>query len=164
MNYFDKWYIPVVGEYLKLPDASRTPEGICSAIVPSLKLAEVKAALKVLVNTGMVTHDVQNNTYHRTPKDLSTDYEVSGLGLQAFHQQALNLSKHALRTIGQYEREISSLTFSVSRNLAIKIKSMIQEFEDQILFEEQFDKNKKDAVHQLNIQFFPVSKQTKDDT
>jgi uncharacterized protein (TIGR02147 family) len=67
----------------------------------------------------------------------------------------------ALDSVEPKDREVSSVCVPVSEKTMHKIKSMIQEYRQQILNLANEDRDA-DRVYQLNFQFFPLSKKVED--
>jgi len=74
-----------------------------------------------------------------------------------FHQQMIELGKESLFSASHLNREVSTISICLDSDQMQKIKMMIQEFESKVLAEEKDNKKNRD-VYQLNVQFFPVTK------
>jgi uncharacterized protein (TIGR02147 family) len=158
-NYFSRWFIPVIGEMAMLDGFVSDPTWIGETLVPAIAPENVAEALELLQQIGILSFDGKSQRYSRTGADLSTADEVGGSQVARFHREMIDLGRNSLESVPPSEREISSVTLSVSERLIQKIKTLIHEFEQEVLAEEAGE-SCKDQMYQLNVQFFPVTKKT----
>ena len=159
-NYYSHWFIPIIGELAALEGFKPDAEWISNTILPEISPKQVEECLEILTRVGVLATDPTTGKIVRTKSDLSTADEVPDQDVSRYHREIIDLGKSALSRIPRNEREISSVTISASEAVFNKIKTMIQEFENQVLLEER-EAKEKDRVCQLNIQFFPVTKKVR---
>ena len=166
LEYLSAWYHPVIREMTLLKDFNGTVGWLVDRLQMRIKPQEVHRSLHLLGQLGFVRYDSDHGTYAPIGGDLSTGDEVDGLAVVRFHQEALALSREALAQqiqIGEEaaaSQDFSALIFSVSADMAQKIKGEIQQFRKHLLALVS-QESQTEHVVQLNMQFFAVSKKKK---
>jgi len=155
-EYFQKWihtaifslldYYNFKGDYRKLADQ----------LTPKVQPKEAKESIELLEKLGMVSKD-ENGIFMHSNRMISSGANWSSVAVQRFQEETLNLALKSLLLHPKKTREINTLTVTVSREDAAAIKEMIENLRRSVvkLVEES---NKADAVYQLNLQFFPLTK------
>ena len=73
----------------------------------------------------------------------------------------LELAKHGLEEIPREDRDISSITMSMSRERFEQVRLMMQEFREQLIALARTDPHPQ-RVYQVGLQVFPLSKMPED--
>jgi uncharacterized protein (TIGR02147 family) len=89
---------------------------------------------------------------------LSTGDEVTSLNIVNYHKQVSKLAENVFDRSTREERDISALTLGINGRAFIRIKHRLQSFRKEIMAIAKGSENA-DRVFQLNLQFFPVSRQ-----
>jgi uncharacterized protein (TIGR02147 family) len=88
---------------------------------------------------------------------LSTGDQVKSVEVANFQLQTIDLAKSAISDIPSNQRDISTLTLSISEEGFKKITGILRTTRKEILKVAQNDSNE-DRVYQMNIQLFPLTK------
>jgi len=155
-RYWSHWRHAVVREVVALGRyAPKDAAAIARRIRPAATAAEVSASLELLLELGMLVTD-SDGILVRAESVLSAGENWTLEAIRGFQRQILELSIKALDGVAREEREISTVTFSVSRERFQKIRSRIQEMRAEILALVRTDPEP-DEVYHLAVELFPAT-------
>lgn len=155
MDYLEKWYHVAIRELVETKDFREDPEWISRKLKKKVSPHQVKKSLALLEKLGLLLRNKEGKILPQQ-KALSTHDEVAHLAAYRFHQSMIQQALEALKSSPAEEREISSLSLSVSKELFLEIKKRIQNFRREIHALASEEKNA-EAVYQLNLQFFNLT-------
>lgn len=156
-EYFTQPHFVVIREMVALPHFQEDPRWIAARLRRKVKGRDVEHALHVLKRLGLI---VRNDDGRLVQSDaaVTTPPEVTSFELVKFQRIMLDDAKEALLNVPQARRDISTVTVPIPLSSLPKIKQRIQAFREEILdFINQGD-DQYDAVYQLNLQLFPLTK------
>jgi uncharacterized protein (TIGR02147 family) len=159
---FSRWYYVVIREIVGLYPFYGNYKELAAMVVPAIKETEAKKAVLTLEKLGLVVKN-PDGYYEQTDAVISTGDEWKSLGIQNFQIEAADLAKHAIRNIPKRERDISTLTLSISPKTLESIRERLKQFRRELLELARTDAFA-DRVHQVNIHVFPVSRSKHGDT
>jgi uncharacterized protein (TIGR02147 family) len=156
-EYLSNWYYPVIREMIMLTDFKEDYLWIKNKLNNKVTLKQIKAALETLLNLGLIARNETGRLEQRDIAIATTD-DVRHVAAYKFHRQMLRLADDILITSDGENREISALTTSLSKKQFDNIKIRIREFEQEIM--QYVTENPKlgEAVYQMNIHLFPLTK------
>ena len=157
-DYFSKWYYPVIREIIQLGNRRHTPLKIASLLEPNIKPKEAEKALKLLGELGLIRKD-EDGCWEQCDKVVSTGPEVKSLVIANFHREMMKLGAKSIDRFPADQRDISGVTISTKKENMEEIKKKIAAFREEIL-ELACSDNDDDQVVQINIQAFPLTRQT----
>lgn len=156
VQYWMHWRHAVVREMVAIEPFRRADAAaIARKLNPPATAAEVAQSLELLLELGMVREE-SSGILVRSDSILSTGENWTLEAIREFQRQILGLSSRALEAVPREEREISTVTFSASRERFLKIRSRIQEMRAEILALVRTDPEP-DAVYHLGVQLFPAT-------
>jgi uncharacterized protein (TIGR02147 family) len=97
----------------------------------------------------------------KTQLNLLTENEVVSSAIAQWHRDMIKRGADSIDSVPREQREISSVTCSMSLATAKKIKEKVQKFRQEILDIASQDRFP-EVVYQVNFQMFPQSN-TEDD-
>lgn len=156
-DYYTKWYHPVVRSLVSKVEFGNDYGLLAARLVPRITAAEAKGSVSLLVKLGLIKKDDSGNWLQAEPI-LSTGDEVMSLNIVNYHKQVSRLAENAFDRSAREERDISALTLGISMETFNRIKKRLQSFRKEIM-EIVKESENPDRVYQLNLQFFPVSRQ-----
>jgi uncharacterized protein (TIGR02147 family) len=156
LQFFSKWYYPVIRELAVLIDCKEDYNLLARHCVPRITAQQAGNALGYLLKTGFLKKD-KAGRYFRTEPVISSGDEVKSTVLRNYHRQTLAQSIGALDTVDLENRDVSSLTLSVSRKTYFTIKKEIQDFRKRLLSMAREDTNP-EMVCLAGFQLIPRSK------
>lgn len=153
------WTTPrhaVVRELVGMERHSKNdPSPIARRIRPAATAQDVAGSLELLLDLGLVESD-ENGILRRKESLLSTGGDWKSEAVRGFQNSILQLSSKALHEIPKEERDISTVTFSVSHERMRRIRSRIREMREEILALVRTDPNPQEVFH-LAISLFPAT-------
>ncbi len=161
-EYHSSWYVPAIRELLFVEDVSQEPSAIARSLLPPITTAEAKRALSVLVKLGLVRLE-SDGRLRPTTSILTTGPETSGLHIARYHEEMARRAVASIALVPPEQRDISSLTVAVGTHGLAKLKERIQAFRRELL-ELSEQENGRSQVVQLNLQLFPLSVVTSQET
>lgn len=156
VRYFEHWYHVAIREYLNVSPFAGDFRGLAKALCPSISVDEARNALEVLLSLGLVEKDA-GGIYHSRDTFLSTGGQWSSTAISQFQLQLSEMAVQALTSIDKSERDISSLTLSMSEACFEAVKEKIAATRREIIEMVRQD-GKSEAVIQFLFQAFPLSK------
>lgn len=156
-DYYTRWYHPVVRSLVSKVAFGDDYGLLAARLVPRITPAEAKESVALLAKLGLIKKDDAGNWIQAEPI-LSTGDEVMSLNIVNYHKQVSKLAENAFDHSTREERDISALTLGISGETFGRIKTRLQSFRKELMEIVKKSENP-DRVYQLNLQFFPVSRQ-----
>jgi uncharacterized protein (TIGR02147 family) len=154
-EYYTNRYNPVIRELVTNPAFSNDPEALSKMILPSITPSQAKRSIELLLKLGMIKK--QGGRYVQTSPLISTGPEVNSLAIVNFHRAMGGLAIEALDRVPKNERNITSSTLYISRNVYEQMVKKIEDLRREFLAMADSVKQG-ERVYQVNFQVFPVSK------
>lgn len=149
------WYCFAVREMVRLDGFFEDPDWISKSFNFKVTPSEAERAISMLLQVGLLERDnagklkVRNGIFK-----TETDYVSEAL--KRFHESSLDNAKLALLTIDVQDREFLASVFAMRRSNIPQAKELIREFKDR--FESLLEEDNTDAIFQIQIQFYPLTK------
>jgi len=155
-EYFSKWYYAAIREVLFYYKDPVKPGEIANMLRPQISREEAQMALSLLEKLVLV-EKLQDGSYRQKDTVLSTGNMVHSVEIAKYQSQTIDLAKEALDTVSIAERDISTLTMSISSEAYKKIVEILTKAKKDIIKVAQHDSGE-DRVYQMNMQLFPLTK------
>ena len=155
-EFYKKWYYSAVREVLGFYRFNGDYKALSEMILPSITPSEARKSVKLLERLGLIRKN-EENTYVPTARFLTTGEKWRSIAVRQFQEETLLLAKAALDSVHKDERDISTLTLSLSKQGFEETKEVLKQTRRQI-FEIAEKENGVSGAYQLNLQFFPISK------
>ena len=160
-SFFSEWWHAVIFELIKLPDFHNDLEWINRRLQNSLRARDIASSMKLLSDLGLILVDSKTGEIELLKQDFNAGDEVKSLAVVRFHHVFMDLAKQSITEVSEAYREINSLTLCIAREDLLEYKREIRTFLRKI--NRLAEKNgKQNEVYQLNLQFFPLTKQEGD--
>ncbi len=156
-EFYKKWYYSAIREILGFYKFNGDYAELAEMVYPPIKPSEAKKAVELLEGLELIRKD-ENQEYILTARFLTTGEEWQSIAIRNYHDEVLQLAREALDKIPKDERDFSTLTVSLSKEGFDKIRQGLKQFRSQVFDTVEKDQNV-DKVYQLNLQFFPISRQ-----
>jgi uncharacterized protein (TIGR02147 family) len=154
-RFYEKWYYPLIREILNTFPFRGDYRKLARTVVPAISPAEAQEAVRFLEENGFIRRNADGG-YYLVDRFLNAGTDIAALSIHTFQMATMDLAKKALERFPPAERDISTLTLSLSRQGASRMKARLAEFRSDLLEIAKSD-GKVDQVYQLNFQIFPVS-------
>jgi uncharacterized protein (TIGR02147 family) len=156
-EFYSTWYFSAVRELLAVGKYTDLDYRlIARSLSPSIRPEYAQKALKVLKKLGFIIKD-KNGYLKPVQPTITTGEEIRSLYVANFQRTMMDLAKEAIDLYPAAQRDVSTLTLSVSNKTFKDIKDEIVSFRKKILGMAEKDQDMH-GVCQLNLQFFPLSK------
>ena len=155
-EYYSEWYYVAIRELLAIGSFKDDYSAIAQALNPTIRPEQAKKAVSVLLKIGLIKKD-KNGYYKAVDKIVTTGPDIKSLAIANFQRSMMDMAKEAIDRHPLEHRDISSVTFSVSKETYNDIKTELIACRKRILG--MVDRSEsEDRVCQLNMQLFPLTK------
>ena len=156
--FYRNWYYSALRELVGIYRVTdRNIAEVAAGLAPAVKIGEVKKALALLVQLGMIRKN-DSGEYERCDAVVSSKEHVPLVALHDYQIGCMELAKEALDRFEKSERELSTVTMSVDNNAYLHIIERLAVFRAEVM-EIARSVDHPSRVMQLNLQFFPLSRQ-----
>jgi uncharacterized protein (TIGR02147 family) len=158
--YHAEWFIPAVRELIACDGFREDAHWIAHALRPSITQRQAEHALAVLGELGFIEHDAKGRLVQSQPLVTTGDEKPLGHHIVNFHRAMLERAADALDHVERSEREIASLTLSLSAQQFAAFKQRLYDVRQELLqasLEHPSDAPV-DRVVQINFQMFPLAR------
>ena len=160
LEFFKKWYHPVIAELARLENFSSDPGWISRCLNQMVTEQEVAESLQLLERMGLIEWNAEKGTHQRTKADPSTGAQVTEISVASYHAQMIKKAGEALVRCDKVERIFHALTLVADESTLGKIETLLLDLQKQVVAIDATVK-KPQQVFQLNVQFFPLSRSLK---
>jgi len=114
---YDSWWALVVREMCNLPDFQLDARWIARRTRPRIRVAQAQKAIDLLLRTGLIVVDAEGRARpaERTITTGPSVPEVQSLAIRNYHRAHLELASRALDEVPRDERNITSVSVTLSR-------------------------------------------------
>ncbi|MEO7959578.1 MAG: TIGR02147 family protein [Fibrobacteria bacterium] len=159
-DFYSQWYHSVIRELLAIVKPSGDPKALAHALLPSITPKQAQESIDLLHRLGFIHKDAQGKWRQRDPI-LSTGNPITSQVVIQFQLKMLELAGEAYDRSIPEERLMSSTTLAVSEASVDLFKKKIRQFRAELLELARVEESP-ERVYQLNLNFFPTSRKTKE--
>ena len=157
LEFFSEWFHPAIYEMTQLEDFESDPKWISDRLRPRIRPEQARKSLQLLEGLDLISYDEANGRHVPMEFQISTGDEITSVAVIRYHQKLIEMGRESITRIHEDERDISAITICVSNDLAQKMKQEIQIFRKKMMALAEESKSS-DAVYQMNVQLFPLTK------
>lgn len=155
-QYFSRWYNPIIRELIALvPVDKGTIPKLGGLVRPKLTTREVRSSIALLEKLKLIRKD-EDGRFHRVDRVLSTGEVTRPLLIRTYQRETSDLAKEALDRCAPEERDISTVTLSISAARFDEMREKIKKLREELIRMAVEEENA-DRVFQCNFQLFPVT-------
>jgi uncharacterized protein (TIGR02147 family) len=158
-EHFNKWYHKAIRELLGFyafdENEKYAYRTLAAMLSPPITESEARKSVKLLLKLGLLCKDDKGRVV-QADRFISTGDEVNSLFIRTFHQAMIDRAKEAVDRVPPPERDISSLTVTVSDKGFAMLKQEIRLFRKRLLDTVKLDTGPHN-VYQVNFQLFPLT-------
>ena len=148
-----KWYYYAIREMVAWPNFRPEAEWIKSRLIYNVDLPDIKEAIEVMVNLGVLKKTA--NGLEQANKEIKTSEGIANEAIKRFHEQMLDYAKESVRISNVGRRYLGGRTLNISFDKLPEAMLFLQQFRHE--FAQKFE-SEGDSVYQLNCQLFPLTK------
>jgi uncharacterized protein (TIGR02147 family) len=161
-EFYKKWYYTAVREILAYYPFSGDYEELAKMVVPPIKTTEVKKAISLLERLGFIKKN-KTGRYELTSRFITTGDEWRSIAIKAFQEDTLQLAIDALTNIPKEDRDISTVTVTLSKKSFEKLREKLKDFRQEVLKIAHQEEEANGAYH-VNFQLIPIGKHWPEET
>jgi len=158
-DFFREWYIAPLREIICNTEFKDDFEDLSQTIQPKITPKQAKDALNLLKDLKLIQQNKKGLWEHSDQHIHASSLSISH-ALREFQRTNAELASQALERFPRPERNISTITLGTDEKGFQAINQLISEFQENVvkIVEESDNANR---VFQMNVQFFPLSKNFK---
>ncbi len=157
LEFFTEWYHSAIYELSFTQEFSDDPKTLAGLLHPKIRPEQARKSLELLERLGLLQRGPTDQRYHPQQTRISTGDEIASMAITRYHQKMIDLGKESLTSIPSPLRDISSISISIPEHLIPELKQEISAFRKKILAMADQNQNP-EAVYQMNVQLFPLSR------
>jgi uncharacterized protein (TIGR02147 family) len=160
-EFYSKWYHSVIREVVTFFDFKDDFGLLGSFLIPAIGSKEARGSVLLLERLGFIERDRQG-LYHQTENLVFAKAGASdSFVLDKFQIEMLSVAMKAYDLVPVRDRMSSATTFSISRETFELFKMRMRELQQQLMEMARID-DKPGRAYQLNLNLFPVCKESAD--
>ncbi len=158
-QYYEKWYYSVIRQILSFFPFRGDFKALANMTEPPISRAEAKNAVRVLEKLGLIAPS--DNRYTVTSRFITPAKELRSVAIRKYQQDTLLLAQRALENLPKEERDISTVSVTLSNEGLVKARELITTFRADML-ELSNKEDRVNRAYHVNLQLIPVSKPWQD--
>lgn len=158
-EYYQEWYYAAVRQILKYYPFEGDFEALGKMTEPSITTAQAKKAIRLLISLGFIRKSKDTLKYELVDQFLTTGEKWKSIAIRKFQQDTIMLAHKAL-DMPKENRDISTVTMTLSEDGLKKAKAIVSNFRSQMLELANKETEVNKAYH-VNIQVIPIGKSWK---
>lgn len=132
LNFFKRWYYPVVREIVSLTDVRDDFNQVARMVVPPITAVQAENAVRFLEKNGFVRREADGR-YALSEPFVSSGDALNSTVLDQYHRANLALNCEALDLVPPDLRSASSLTLTLSEAGFERIRREIRDFRAHLM-------------------------------
>lgn len=154
-EFYSKWYYSAVRDLLSIGNFADDYIAIARSLNPKIRTDQAKKSIQLLCKLGLIEKNSQGY-YKAVNQIISSGDEIASLHMKIFQSEMIALAREALDRHPVHLRNISTVTFSISKKDIARVNAEIDACRKRILRIVEKSENE-DRLYQLNLQLFPLS-------
>lgn len=157
--FYRCWYHTAIRELIDIYPFKGDYDDLAKRVSPPIKASEAKKTVELLEKIGFI-RKASNGVYEQADTFITTGYEAKSVAITNFLLAMADLAKESVDRYPRDKRDISTLTFTVSKDGIDTIQERLKSFRREVLEIVREDKNQKkqDRVYHINFHVFPLTK------
>ena len=155
-EFYQRWYYTAVAALLNFYEFKGDYKALAGQLIPPISVKQAKESIRLLEKLTIIKRE-KDGRYVLTNTLITTGEEWRSLAVRKFQEETIKLALDSLTNHPKKERDISTLSITVSPEDLKEIKELTREYRKSIL--KIVDESESpDRAYQLNIQLFPLTK------
>ncbi len=156
VEYYREWYYVAVREALSVLNVSDNYQDLALFLNPRISVPQAKQAIRLLSDLKLI--EKENGYWRSVNKTITSGREIPPFIVHGFQKKMMDLGKASIDYFSTERRNVSCTTMSVSPQGLERIIHKIDTFRKEIVDIVRSDE-RETMICELNIQFFPLSKE-----
>ncbi len=154
-EFFNHWFYTAIYELIRCHNFKGDFRELGRKLRPPISAIEAKNAVSLLGRLGYVNLG-SDGKYQVKDASLSTGDSWMSQAISEYQKKLIGMGIEAIENIPKADRDISTVTVSLSRGTFESIRERIQCMRKELLELSSLEKNPS-VVYQMNFQIFPLS-------
>lgn len=154
-EYFSKWYHSAIRALIDVYDFEEDYVKLSQKLSPPVTPVQAKKAVRLLERLNLITRK-DDGSFCITDKSVKASNEISQSAKNRYYLEYNRLAKNTISNYSPENREITSLTLSISANTYNIICKEIRQLKEKII-ELANNDDQADRVYQYQNVFFPLT-------
>ena len=159
LQFFQKWYYPVIRELAVLADFKDDYALLAKRCVPKITEKQASNAVHYLLKNNFIKKS-GDGRYKLVDYFITSGPEVTSTVFRRYHRETIKIASEDVDRIRQKDRDVSSLVMRVNMNTYIQMKKEIADFRKHLLNMAR-ESEDPDRVCFVGMQLLPRSKEVK---
>ena len=153
-DYYHDWYHSAIREVVNKARIKNDPDTIGQSLVPSISREQAMESVSLLTKLKFVT--VTNDGWIEACETGTVDTKSIELAQKIHYEQMAELAAQSLYTQGPETQDYGAITLSLPPDKVVELKEKLHQIIAAVAGNHSHNPN--DAVYQLNIQLFALTK------
>jgi uncharacterized protein (TIGR02147 family) len=154
-EFFQKWYYSTILTLLDFYPFTNDYKALANKLTPPITENQAKKAVALLRKLKLIKKK-PDGTFGLISTMVTTGEHWRSLAITTFQEETLRLAQEGLHRIPREERNISTITVTLSKTDLNAANEIIKECRSALLKLAENQKNP-ERVYQINMQLFPVT-------
>jgi uncharacterized protein (TIGR02147 family) len=155
-EFYSKWYYSAIRELINFLKFKDDYTGLAKKLDPVVTPSQARKAVRILEKLGLIKKGA-DGAYQQTSAIITTGKEFRSINVANFQKATMDLAREAIERHPRENRDISTLTVTLSEDSVSAVKNEIGGLRKKVLSLARAEQ-KADRVYQVNFQLFPLSK------
>jgi uncharacterized protein (TIGR02147 family) len=153
---YSKWYYSVVRELFAIHQLGDEYKRIAHLVQPPITVREAQQTVELLCNLGLIRKNASGH-YSQVEQAITTGDVWRSVAIRQFQMDTFDLAKEALNSVDAAQRDISTITMSISDERFAMMCERIKQFRNELIALATSD-TAPSRVYQLSMALFPLSR------
>lgn len=154
-DYYHEWYHAAIREIIHKGAVKNDPATIGASLVPQLSETETAGSIALLKKLNFVVES--NDGMLTATETKEPDSTSAAMAQKIYYEQMAELAAQSLYTQGPDTQDFESITISLPQDKVGELRAKIQQLVKEL--GTVHSGNTGDAVYQLNVQLFALTRQ-----
>ncbi|MBI4403282.1 MAG: TIGR02147 family protein [Deltaproteobacteria bacterium] len=155
-DYYHEWFHAAIREMIKKGGMKNNPLMISQNLVPAISETEAAASITLLKKLNFITETPDGVLACTTAAEV--DSATTAMAQKIHYEQMAELATESIYTQGPETQDFETMTLSMPPAMIAEVKTKIRELIESL--SKTHGGSPGDAVYQLNVQFFALTKQS----
>ncbi len=157
-EFYQKWYYTAVRELIAISEFSGDYTYLAAQIIPAITPSEARKSVELLERLGFIKKG-KKGIYCVTARYITTGDNWRSIAVRSFQKETMKLAECSLDTIPKEERDVSTVTITLSKKGFEEVRDRLAAFRRELL-EISHGDYERDTAYHINLQIFPIARKS----
>lgn len=155
-EFYQKWYYTAVRELIAISEFKGDFADLAGQVIPEITTSEARKSVELLQRLGFIKKS-NKGLYGVTSRFITTGDNWRSIAIRSFQKETIKLAECSLDTIAKEERDVSTVTITLSASGFGEVQKRLASFRRELLEISHGDEERDTAYH-INLQVFPIAR------